>query len=65
MVTTRNLRESGSMAGNHVRSPVQPRAWSSTTVGESGCGPGVSVTYVEPRPARSTISPGGMWANGR
>ncbi len=53
-VTTRKRRDSGSIAGYQVSRPVQPRACSSTTVGESGVGPGVSVTYVVPRPASST-----------
>ena len=64
-VTTRNRRESGSIAGYQVSSPVQPSACSSTIVGESGSGPGVSVTYVvPPRPGSSTIRPGGIRAHG-
>ena len=43
-VTTRKRCESGSIEGNQVSSPVQPTACSSTTVGASGVGPGVSVT---------------------
>ena len=58
-VTTRNRRESGSIAGNHVSSPVHPSACSSTMVGASGVGPGVSVTYVDPRPGSSTSASGG------
>ena len=38
---------SGPIDGNQVSRPVQPTACSSSTVGESGCGPGVSVTYVD------------------
>ncbi len=60
IVMTRNRRESGSIDGNQVSSPVQPTACSSTIAGESGLGPGVSVTYVEPRPGSSTIEPVGI-----
>ena len=63
-VTTRNRSDSGRIAGYHVRSPVHPTAWSRTMVGESGLGPGVSVTYVDPRPGSSTIRPSGIRAHG-
>ena len=64
-MTTRNRRDNGSIAGNQVSSPVQPSACSSTIAGDSGAGPGVSVTYVDPRPGSSTIRPWGMRAYGR
>ena len=33
-------------------------------MGDPSEGPGVSVTYVVPRPGSSTTRPGGMWAKG-
>ncbi len=63
-VTTRKRSDSGRIAGYQVSRPVVPSACRSTRAGESGRGPAVSVTYVDPRPGSSTISPAGMGAHG-
>ena len=52
------------MEGNQVIRPVHPTACSSSTVGESALGPGVSVTYVDPRPGSSTTEPAGIRTRG-